>query len=164
MEQEQALKLIEETTRELLERVGFVCQIKTEAQTTGLPKLPIISVESEQNLSMLIGKNGQNLNALEHIIRLMVWRKTQTETERTNFLIDVNNYRRSKTSQLVELARSAAQRVISAQRAEALAPMSAFERRLVHSELASYKELQTESIGTEPHRRIVIKPLNELIS
>ena len=74
-------------------------------------------------------------------------------------MVDVNNYRKARANYLIETAREAAQRVIQTQKAEALSPMTSYERRLVHTELAGYKEVQTESIGQEPHRRIVVKPL-----
>lgn len=109
---------------------------------------------------MLIGKNGQNLNAFEHLIKLIINRKAGGEEQKRNvFVVDINDYRKTKAKYILDLARSAAQKVISSRRAEALLPMSAYERRLVHTELAAYQELQTESIGEEPHRRIVIKPL-----
>ena len=146
-------------TQALLERTGFSGQVSVVEDQAG--SLPIVTIASNHDLSMLIGKNGQNLSAFEHLVRLIVYRQNQGEAEagRGGFVVDVNNYRRSRSRHLVEIAKSAAQRVISTQRAEALAPMTAFERRLVHTELAAYKELQTESIGAEPSRRIVVKPL-----
>jgi len=60
---------------------------------------------------------------------------------------------------VVEKALEVAHRVRISKKAEALVPMSSYERRLVHVELASYADLETESIGEEPKRRIVIKPL-----
>lgn len=59
--------------------------------------------------------------------------------------------------ELIQQARQRAQRVLETGRAEALPPMNAFERRMVHAELSSLAGLQTQSIGTEPNRRIVIK-------
>ena len=149
-----------EVTRDLLNRAGFKGEVKLISG--GLAdKYPVITIESEQDLSMLIGKNGQNLNAFEHLIKLIVNRKTSGDEDqkRNVFVVDINDYRKTKAKYVLGLARSAAQKVISSRRAEALLPMSAYERRLVHTELATYKELQTESIGEEPHRRIVIKPL-----
>lgn len=156
MSWETAKNQITALARDLLERIGFDGEVKvSEAGAAGLP---VLSIESSNDLSMLIGKNGQNLNALEHLLRVMAFRKNQASL---GFVLDINDYRRAKSDQLITLARSAAQRVISTQRAEALAPMSAYERRLVHTELAGYQELQTESIGAEPRRRIVIKPFSE---
>ncbi len=75
-----------------------------------------------------------------------------------NIVADVNDYRRSRTSYVVNLAKEAVMRVRSTQKAEALLPMSAYERRIVHMELASCPDIATESIGAEPQRRIVVKP------
>ena len=70
----------------------------------------------------------------------------------------LNDYKKSKAQYAIELARAALARVRNSQKAEALIPMSAYERRVVHMELASCPDIITESIGEEPQRRIVIKP------
>ncbi len=154
--------IITEITKDLLQRVGFEGEVKLiENSQSGESKFFTVSVESEQDLSMLIGKNGQNLNAFDHLVRLMVFRKlANTENKETaNFIVDINDYRKSKTNYLIEVSRSIAKRVLQTQKAEALPPMSSYERRLVHTELASFKEVQTESIGQEPRRRVVVKPM-----
>ena len=166
---------IVETIQDLLARVGFEGDVKlTESATapehSGLTEgermsFLVASIESESDLSMLIGKNGQNLTAFDHVARLLVSRKFNTEPGKplVNFIVDVNDYRKSRTNYLVDVARNVAKRVIQTQRAEALLPMNAYERRLVHTELALFKEVQTESIGQEPRRRIVIKPQVEIL-
>lgn len=156
MENLKASHPIISITQELLLRSGFSGEVALIPGGQG--GLPTLTIVSEQDLSMLIGKNGQNLNALEHLVRLIANRR-QLVLDAIPFILDINNYRRSRSRQLVELAKTAAQRVISTQRAEALIPMTAFERRLVHTELATHREVETESIGNEPRRRIVIKPL-----
>lgn len=152
---------------ELLKKAGFNAEVKLIEHETGEANYATLAIESADNLSMLIGKNGQNLNALEHLIRILVFKNLAGDevtnvNEGTkalpNFVVDINDYRKLKTDYVVSMAKNAAQRVIQTKRAEALAPMSSYERRLVHMELALYKELQTESIGQEPRRRIVIKP------
>ena len=160
-----------ETVQDLLAKVGFEGEVKlTEGMTqtatapeTGGEKTSFLvaSIESEKDLSMLIGKNGQNLSAFDHIARLLVNRKANLDQQGAlvNFIVDINDYRKSRTNYLVDVARNVAKRVIQTQRAEALLPMNAYERRLVHTELASFKEVQTESIGQEPRRRVVVKPL-----
>ena len=146
------------TTKEVLNRAGFDGEVKINSGTVNAA-MPVVTIESEDDLGILIGKNGQNLTALEHILRLIMIKRNQNNKAMINFVLDINNYRQAKSGYITEQAHSAAQRVISTQKAEALAPMTAYERRLVHTELASYKEVQTESIGEEPRRRIVIKPL-----
>lgn len=166
---------ITETVQDLLKRVGFEGEVKlTESVLEPEQKdsaedkqagLLVASIESESDLSMLIGKNGQNLSAFDHVARLLVSRKLSVEASPApvNFIVDINDYRKSRTNYLVDVARNVAKRVIQTQRAEALLPMNAYERRLVHTELASFKELQTESIGQEPRRRIVVKPQVEVL-
>ncbi len=167
-----------EITKDLLQRVGFEGEVKFTENGPNDSKLSTISIESDKDLSMLIGKNGQNLEAFERLVRLLTSRKLarqnpvlsgkelglgeQVDPENDlHFIIDVNDYRKSRTDYLIGIARDAARRVIQTQRAEALSPMSSYERRLVHTELASYKEIQTESVGQEPRRRIIVKPQPE---
>lgn len=161
---------IAETVKDLLSRIGFEGEVKltegaSKAEPNGLigeeegVAFLVASIESDNDLSMLIGKNGQNLSAFDHVARLVVGRKLGGVWDKSaNFIVDVNDYRKSRTNYLVDIARNVAKRVIQTQRAEALLPMNAYERRLVHTELALFKEVQTESIGQEPRRRIVVKP------
>jgi spoIIIJ-associated protein len=160
MEKIEIKNQILDASQDLLKRIGFEAEIKILDDGFNNNALPVVSIESEKDLSMLIGKNGQNLSAFEHLVRLIVFRKNNSEESKDlNFIVDVNDYRKSRARYILDLARTAANRVIISQRAEALSPMSSYERRLVHTELASNKDIQTESIGEEPRRRIVIKPL-----
>ncbi|MBI2064021.1 MAG: hypothetical protein HYT65_03470 [Candidatus Yanofskybacteria bacterium] len=161
---------IKETVEDLLNRVGFEGEVKlsenapaaviNEPGNDDKKSFLTVSIESANDLSMLIGKNGQNLSAFDHIARLLVNKKLNGYDGKfpINFMVDINDYRKSKTNYLIDVARNTAKRVTQTQKAEALPPMSSYERRLVHTELASFKEIQTESIGQEPRRRVVIKP------
>lgn len=172
MDEEIKNKIIE-ITKDLLEKVGFDGEVKisetggAKTENTapeGNSSFSVVSIESDKDLSMLIGKNGQNLNAFDHLVRLVVARKLANAGNPAplNFIVDINDYRKSKTNYLIDVARNIAKRVAQTQKAEALPPMSSYERRLVHTELASFKEIQTESIGQEPRRRVVVKPQLEL--
>ena len=119
------------------------------------PTLKVVAVSSEEDLSMLIGKNGQNLRAIEHIAKILTFKKKPGEA---NFVMDINDYRKSRARFVVQNAVEVAHRVKENKKAEALEPMSSYERRLVHIELASYPDVETESIGEEPKRRVVIRP------
>jgi spoIIIJ-associated protein len=149
-------------TKMVLDKAGFEAKVEfIDTNESDYGKFPIVSIESEGSIGVLIGKNGQNLNALEHIIRLVSMKLIST-TEKENapgFIVDINDYRKSRSNFLIFVARETAKRVSQNQKAEALLPMSSYERRVVHMELASFKDVQTESIGEEPKRRIVIKPL-----
>ena len=81
--------IITEVTKDLLQRIGFEGEVKLiENSQSGESKFLTVSVESEQDLSMLIGKNGQNLIAFDHLVRLIVFRKlANTENKETaNFI------------------------------------------------------------------------------
>ncbi|HEY4506619.1 MAG TPA: R3H domain-containing nucleic acid-binding protein [Candidatus Paceibacterota bacterium] len=157
---EETKNIIIETVKNLLEKVGFTGEVKLKENN---PEFVTVSVDSESESGILIGKNGQNLNALDHIARLLVNKKIgfgigSDNEDQGNFVLDINDYRKLRSNYLVEGALAAAKRVKETQVAEALFPMNAYERRMVHMELAALKEIETESIGQEPHRRIVIKP------
>lgn len=161
MEENTSNKILE-IIRDLLGRVGFEGEVKLSENVSNVSNdFLVVSIESDSDLSVLIGKNGQNLSAFDHVARLLVNKKLNgyDGSSPINFMVDINDYRKSKTNYLIDVARNTAKRVTQTQRAEALPPMSSYERRLVHTELASFKELQTESIGQEPRRRVVIKPL-----
>lgn len=113
-----------------------------------------VSVQTSADARFLIGRNGQNLKALEHILRAMLVKENKEGT----IVLDINDYRKSRTDYLVDVAKQAVTRVRNSQKAEALFPMSAYERRIVHMELAAYPDIATESIGSEPQRRVIIKP------
>ncbi|OGZ75979.1 MAG: hypothetical protein A3G45_02255 [Candidatus Staskawiczbacteria bacterium RIFCSPLOWO2_12_FULL_37_15] len=70
----------------------------------------------------------------------------------------MNDYKKSRATYLIDVAKQTVTRVRNTQKAEALFPMSAYERRIVHMELAAYPDIATESVGAEPQRRVVIKP------
>jgi len=74
-------------------------------------------------------------------------------------MLDVNNYRRQREDLIVELAKAAARKVAATQTEISLPPMNAYERRLIHAELAERPDLKTESKGEGKERAVVIKPL-----
>jgi spoIIIJ-associated protein len=74
-------------------------------------------------------------------------------------VIDVNNYRKKREELIIELAKAAARKVAATQTEIALPPMNAYERRLIHAELAERPDLKTESAGEGKERGVVIKPL-----
>ena len=73
--------------------------------------------------------------------------------------VDVNNYKKERERLITELAKATARKALLQKEAIELPAMNAYERRLVHIELATRPDLKTESIGEGPARRIVIKPL-----
>lgn len=148
----------EEVIKTVKQMVGFMnveCQIEAKEEPgDGGEKAMVVSIQTPDDARFLIGKNGQNLKALEHVIRSMLVKGGKEGT----IILDVNDYRKSRANYLLDMAKQAVARVRNTQKAEALFPMSAYERRIVHMELAAYPDIATESIGSEPQRRVIIKP------
>ena len=140
--------------------VGFMdveCQVEArEEPSDGHGEgAVVVSVQTLDDARFLIGKNGQNLQALEHVLRAMLVKDGKEGT----IILDVNDYKKSRATYLIDVAKQTVARVRNTQKAEALFPMSSYERRIVHMELAACPDIVTESIGAEPQRRVIIKPL-----
>jgi spoIIIJ-associated protein len=104
---------------------------------------------------VLIGERGQTLLDLQHLLSAMLRKKIESKF----FLdLDINDYKKKKTEYLKELARSAADEVALTKKEKALPAMPAYERRIIHMELAGRGNVTTESIGEEPERKVIIKP------
>ncbi len=93
----------------------------------------------------------------ERIAKLLL--KKMDPTSDDNLILDVNNYRREREHLIAELAKAAARKAMLNKQEVQLPAMNAYERRIVHMELASRPDIKTESFGVGPERHIVIKPL-----
>lgn len=114
------------------------------------------SVQMRGNVSMLIGERGNNLVALEHMLKKIISKK-QGEYEQ-KFTLDINDYRMKRLEDLKQDVKNAAHEVRLYHRESPLRPMSSFERRIVHLLLEEYPDITTESVGADEERRVVIKP------
>jgi len=108
-----------------------------------------------KDLSILIGKRSETLNALQYISRLIVSKELG---ENIILIIDVEGYRTRRERQLRQLAHRMAEQAIKTGRKQILEPMPPNERRIIHMELREDGQVTTESIGEEPHRKVTIIP------
>lgn len=106
------------------------------------------------DLSLLVGRNGEVLEALQELTRLAVYRETG---ERSRLMLDVGGHRAEQRTRLVALAEASIAEVKESGESLALDPMSAFERKVVHDVVAA-AGLTSESEGAEPKRHVVILP------
>lgn len=106
------------------------------------------------DLSQLVGRNGEVLEALQELTRLAVYRETG---ERSRLMLDVGGHRAEQRKRLVALAETAIAEVKASGESLSLEPMSAFERKVVHDVVAA-AGLTSESEGAEPRRHVVILP------
>ena len=105
-------------------------------------------------MGLLIGRHGQTLDALQEVVRGAVQRKLET---RCRVVVDVEDYRKRRHSQLVSRAQGIARRVKRSGRPERLEPMNAFERKIVHDAVAAVGGTESSSEGEDPERRVVIR-------
>ena len=106
------------------------------------------------DLAMLVGRNGEVLEALQELTRLAVYRETG---ERSRLMLDVGGHRAEQRTRLVALAETSIAEVRESGEPLSLEPMSAFERKVVHDAVAG-AGLTSESEGAEPKRHVVILP------
>ena len=106
------------------------------------------------NNSILIGKDGRNLESLQNILRQILISNVESNY-RLN--LDIENYREKKISNLERTAKRIAREVKNTKVEAKLEPMNSYERRIVHNALTNNKYVYTESIGEEPNRCVVIK-------
>ena len=114
----------------------------------------IVDSEEGRVPRRLVGPDGKVLEALQELTRLAVQSATG---ERSRLMLDVAGYRAERRAALVEIAREAIAEVRSSGEQKALAPMSAFERKVVHDEVLA-AGLLSESDGVEPRRHVVVLP------
>lgn len=145
--------LIKKTVEELLKKMGYK-EAAVEIKEQDNPLALIVSIQVE-DASQLIGQSGSNLNDLQRILRLLVVKK---EAESPLFLVDINGYRAKREQFLKELSQEIAEQVTKTKKSVMLQPMSSYERRIIHVELAERPGIVTESMGEEPERRVVIRP------
>ncbi len=145
---------IKNEIRVLLNVMGFGGDI--DAIEVHLGAAVRYSVYVRGKVSMLIGERGNNLIAVEHILKKIISKKKGEEEQR--FTLDINDYRMKRLEDLKQDVKNAAREGRLYHRESPLRPMSSFERRIVHLLLAEYPDITTESIGADQDRRVIIKP------
>jgi len=154
---DEALRVAEDTLHELLERMGVDATIRSRwGEPTGddTPRPAFIDLHGS-DLSILIGHRGETLSALQYITRLIVGKELQRPLP---IVLDVEGYRARREGQLRQLAQRMAAQAIERGRTMTLEPMPANERRIIHIELRDHAQVTTESIGEGDHRKVTIIP------
>jgi spoIIIJ-associated protein len=150
----EALAAGKEILENLMRLMEFDVTVEIRAGETS--RLNVIGEGDEKEaLGALIGRKGERLSALQHLVNLMLSRRMDAWTR---VLVDVEDYRGRRERQLVEIARRAADRVGETGKMLQLEPMSALERRWIHIALRDNPDVATQSIGEEPNRRVIVLP------
>jgi len=145
------LKFGADTLRTLFENMGVKASIKSSN-----PKDNEFTyeIESDEN-PVLIGKNGKTLENIQFYIRNLLNLFTE---DRVIVLVDIGGYKANRKKQLEILATKTAKEVAKSKVEVKLDPMNAYERRIIHTKLAEWRDVVTKSEGEKNNRYLVIKP------
>lgn len=154
-EEDETLRVSREVVNDLIEKM----KVRAKVTATYRPAEdgsdePVVLVNVEGNdLSILIGRRSETLNAIQYIASLIVCKRLDRWIP---LMLDVQGYRARRERQLRQIARRMADQAIHTGRRQVLEPMPANERRLIHLELRDHPQVDTESIGDEPNRKVTI--------
>ncbi len=148
------LNFAAQTTRELLAKMKIEAQVTARyGDVDADNEIPLLIDIRGDDLSVLIGRRAETLNALQYILALIISKEADKWVQ---VIVDVEGYRARRERQLRQLARRMAEQAIRTGKRQILEPMSSAERRIIHLELRDHAEVTSESIGEEPNRKVTI--------
>jgi spoIIIJ-associated protein len=156
-DEKKALKVTTDVVSELLQRMHVKATIAAnfiEPVDENDERLILIDIEGN-DLSILIGRRSETLNAIQYITSLIVSKELNRWVP---MMIDVQGYRSRRERQLRQLGRRMADQAVQTGKRQVLEPMPANERRVIHLELREHPAVTTESTGDEPFRKVTIVP------
>ncbi|MGC5258089.1 protein jag [Gordonia sp. DT218] len=113
----------------------------------------IVSIDGGDDLTKLVGRKGEVLDALQELTRLAV---QQATGDRSRLMLDIARWRADRRDRLARIGSEVAERVRESGVREELDPMTPFERKIVHDAVAAVDGVMSESEGAEPKRRVVV--------
>jgi spoIIIJ-associated protein len=137
----------------LMDVLGLDAEVGIQT-VDGVTYIEVWASASGEDMGLLIGKHGHTLDALQELVRGHVQRRIGG---RCLVQVDVEDYRKRRRSRVISRAREVSLRVKRSGRPEALEPMGAFERKIVHDTVAEVGGLETASEGEEPARHVVVR-------
>ncbi|RJQ37069.1 MAG: KH domain-containing protein [Dehalococcoidia bacterium] len=143
------------TAREILEDLLRRLELEASVEAEEVEGGQILLSVQGDDLGILIGRRGQTLAALQYLVRTIISHRLKVKAPLT---IDVEGYRQRRIESLQSIARHLADQVVSRREAYMMRPMTPYERRIIHLELAEDPDVTTHSIGTGDGRRVVIEP------
>ena len=136
---------------------GLVDTFDLGARAKSVIDEDVVVVEvTGDNLGLLVGPKGATLHAIEELVRTVVQRQTDGHGVRIH--VDVAGYRAKRRAASAEFTRALAEKVLETGKPQALEPMSASDRKVVHDTAAEIDGIATESEGEDPRRRVVLRP------
>jgi spoIIIJ-associated protein len=154
---EDALALARDVLAELLEKMEVEAEIQSRISVPQYPgDSPTLVLDLlGEDLGYLIGRKGETLAAIQHLVRLMV---NKAFHRRSHIVVDIGGYKARRENTLRKLALRMADQAARRNRTVALEPMSAYERRIIHVALRDHPTVATESVGERDRRKVTIFP------
>ena len=147
---ENTIKSLEKILKELLEITGDTdITYKVERKRNQIN----LTITGDK-VSHLIGYKGKTIESLQSLLNAMLQRENE---DNAKVFVEVSDYKKKKEEKLKVLANKMANNAVKFRKPIKLEPMSAYERLIIHTELAKRNDVETESKGEEPRRCVVIK-------
>lgn len=156
-EDAETLKITLETVQDLIKKMGVEARVTVdwgERDAPGKVRPLLVDVRGD-DLSLLIGRGGETLEALQYVTRLIVGKELHKPV---SVVIDIEGYRARREEVLRKLARRMADQAMERGRTLSLEPMPPNERRIIHIELREHPDVRTESVGEGKRRKVTIIP------
>ena len=152
----EEVSIARETINIILEKMRVNAKVSVRLGDSDNNRVQPVLIDIEGNdLSFLIGRKAETINALQFITSLIVGRELGRWIP---LQIDVQHYRQRREDELRKLARRIAEQVTSTGHKQVLEPMPPNERRIVHIELRENPNVETESVGEDPRRKVTVIP------
>ena len=145
----EIISFIKDKINEIVKEMNIEINLEVRRRENNIS----VTIFSDSN-SILIGKSGKNVAALQLLIRQMVNSKLNNPL---SIIIDVGNYKEKRVKSIEFLAKKLAREAHKTKTEITMDSMNSYERRIVHEALADDKYVYTESVGEEPNRKVVIK-------
>lgn len=142
-----------ETVTEFLNRVIEAANVDATLEMKETEESIEVNIVGN-DVGALIGRHGETLYAIQYLSNLIL---NQNRKEYLRVSLDIEDYKKNRQTKLESIAKRAADRVMKYKRSVSLDPMPSYERKIVHSTLQEYAELDTTSSGEEPRRYVVIR-------
>lgn len=144
---------VKQNLEDLLIKMHIEAKVRYETARDNIINLELSDI-SENDTGIVIGAKGETLNALQYILSFLTNNKTSKFYRIT---VNAGNYRDRKKANIENNAKRVAYKVLKTKKPIALKAMNSYERRIVHTALQSYKEIETVSTGKFPNRKVVVK-------
>jgi spoIIIJ-associated protein len=155
LSQTQIAEISKQTLLELLAKMGIDCKVQIRSPELEEDPAPVALDVQGDNVDVLIGRQGQVLDALQYITRLIVSREVE---QWINLVIDIDRYKQRRAKSLGQLAERIAEHVAHTKQPVALEPMPPNERRVIHIALKNHPTVTTQSVGRGDNRKVTIIP------